>query len=535
MLALHGRPKGGLRAPFCFGVLTLLLLPSELGYQDLTAALGRQGQLADPAQKAAFVSAFGTIDEQRFTVPDPAGASIPAPLGFTLAGYDPGDPAVSLIERALGGGASGSPRSAIIDRSGKGNFAVSGKGDRLAVNTENAKPAAPGNDAQRTAALAPQKIDTQNLSPISPNGTRSAAAAPEEPSGPAAEIRGYSAASGGEYRVANVSPQNSRTAYPVLGSPHQDGSMEVSREEAAVRPAARLAPFELGPEARTSQLYFNVDPMGQKLAALEPWAPGQEPQFEDLSKGDGRALAGLAGDPLSRPASAGAEGGFKLASLPPDGLGPDRDEIIVDAPVVRSDLPAILLPKDDAGGGQTVAPKGQVTGEDKRPMSPADRLGLDERGRVKAERCLAEAVYFEARGEPALGQIAVAQVILNRAFSGKYPNTVCGVVYQNSHRHLACQFTFACDGIRDVVREPDMWERAKKISSEMLDGKLWLPEVGKATHYHARYVHPGWVREMKKMYKLGVHIFYRPRAWGDGDDAPEWSDPETTQSVAKSL
>jgi spore germination cell wall hydrolase CwlJ-like protein len=216
-------------------------------------------------------------------------------------------------------------------------------------------------------------------------------------------------------------------------------------------------------------------------------------------------------------------------------LGPDRDEIIVDAPVERSDLPAILLPKDDAGGGQTVAPKGQVTGEDKRPMSPADRLGLDERGRVKAERCLAEAVYFEARGEPALGQIAVAQVILNRAFSGKYPNTVCGVVYQNSHRHLACQFTFACDGIRDVVREPDMWERAKKISSEMLDGKLWLPEVGKATHYHARYVHPGWVREMKKMYKLGVHIFYRPRAWGDGDDAPEWSDPETTQSVAKSL
>jgi hypothetical protein len=69
----------------------------------------------------------------------------------------------------------------------------------------------------------------------------------------------------------------------------------------------------------------------------------------------------------------------------------------------------------------------------------------------------------------------------------------------------------------------------------MLDGRLWLPEVGKATHYHANYVHPGWVREMKKMYRLGVHIFYRPRAWGDGADAPEWSDPETTQSVAKSL
>jgi spore germination cell wall hydrolase CwlJ-like protein len=168
-------------------------------------------------------------------------------------------------------------------------------------------------------------------------------------------------------------------------------------------------------------------------------------------------------------------------------------------------------------------------------MSPVERLKLDESGRAKAEKCLAEAVYFEARGEQALGQVAVAQVVLNRAFSGKYPSTVCGVVYQNSHRHLACQFSFACDGIRDVIREPDMWERAKKIAAEMLDGKLWLPEVGKATHYHATYVHPGWVREMKKMHRLGVHIFYRPRAWGDGGNAPEWSDPETTQSVAKSL
>ena len=153
-------------------------------------------------------------------------------------------------------------------------------------------------------------------------------------------------------------------------------------------------------------------------------------------------------------------------------------------------------------------------------MTPAERLGLDEKSRAKAEKCLAEAIYFEARGEPVRGQMAVAQVVLNRAFSGKYPNTVCGVVYQNAHRHLACQFTFACDRIRDVIREPDMWERAKTIASEMLDGKLWLPEVGKATHYHAYWVRPGWVREMNKMHKLGVHTFYRPRAWGDGGKAP---------------
>ena len=80
-----------------------------------------------------------------------------------------------------------------------------------------------------------------------------------------------------------------------------------------------------------------------------------------------------------------------------------------------------------------------------------------------------------------------------------------------------------------------MWERAKTIATEMLDGKLWLPEVGKATHYHATYVRPGWVRDMNKMHKLGVHIFYRPRAWGDGAKAPEWGDAEATSHTAKKL
>jgi hypothetical protein len=80
-----------------------------------------------------------------------------------------------------------------------------------------------------------------------------------------------------------------------------------------------------------------------------------------------------------------------------------------------------------------------------------------------------------------------------------------------------------------------MWERAKTIAAEMLDGKLWLPEVGKATHYHAYWVRPGWVREMTKMHKLGVHTFYRPRKWGDGEDAPEWGDPDATQESARKL
>jgi spore germination cell wall hydrolase CwlJ-like protein len=133
------------------------------------------------------------------------------------------------------------------------------------------------------------------------------------------------------------------------------------------------------------------------------------------------------------------------------------------------------------------------------------------------------------------GQIAVAQVVMNRVFSGFYPNNVCGVVYQNAHRKFACQFTFACDNVKDVVNEPDMWEQAKEISRDMLDGKLWLPEIGHSTHYHAYWVHPSWVREMARLYKIGVHTFYRPRNWGDGSDEPTWGDPAATAEAESKL
>ena len=141
----------------------------------------------------------------------------------------------------------------------------------------------------------------------------------------------------------------------------------------------------------------------------------------------------------------------------------------------------------------------------------------------------------KSRGEQARGQIAVAQVVMNRVFSGYYPTTVCGVVYQNAHRRLACQFTFACDGIPDKITEPHAWERAKNIARETLDGKHWLPDVGKATHYHAYWVRPYWVRTMHKLDKIGVHTFYRPRSWGDGAAQPVWGDAELNIAPAEKL
>jgi len=157
------------------------------------------------------------------------------------------------------------------------------------------------------------------------------------------------------------------------------------------------------------------------------------------------------------------------------------------------------------------------------PPTPAERLKLSAKARAKAEKCLAEAIYFEARGEQQRGQIAVAQVVMNRVFSPFYPNDVCGVVYQNANRHLACQFTFACDGIPERITEPGPWRRAKHIAKQTLDGKIWVAEVARSTHYHAVYVRPHWVREMKKMVRYGVHTFYRPRKWGDGSGETSWS------------
>lgn len=165
------------------------------------------------------------------------------------------------------------------------------------------------------------------------------------------------------------------------------------------------------------------------------------------------------------------------------------------------------------------APAAETPSQGAAPSAghPATTLGLTGQAHARAERCLAEAVYWEARSEPERGQMAVAQVVLNRAVSGFYPRDVCGVVYQNAHRYLACQFTFACEGRRSLApTEAEPWSRASRIARDMMAGQLWLPEVGHATHYHATYVRPWWARSMNRLQQIGVHVFYRPRNWGSG-------------------
>lgn len=130
------------------------------------------------------------------------------------------------------------------------------------------------------------------------------------------------------------------------------------------------------------------------------------------------------------------------------------------------------------------------------------------------QQCLASGVYFEARGESVRGQAAVAQVILNRVRNPAYPKSICDVVYQNEDWRNRCQFSFACDNIKDRIRSQEHWKTAREVAMAVTAGKIWLPEVGSATHYHAVYVKPSWAKTMKKVGRIGLHVFYRTYGGG---------------------
>jgi spore germination cell wall hydrolase CwlJ-like protein len=122
--------------------------------------------------------------------------------------------------------------------------------------------------------------------------------------------------------------------------------------------------------------------------------------------------------------------------------------------------------------------------------------------------CLTEALYFEARGETVRGIFAVAEVILNRVESSRYPDTVCGVVNQGTGKLFQCQFTYTCDGLKETIGEPAAYDMVGKVARLMLDGK---PRrlTGGATHYHTRSVSPRWSNAFPRTTTIGYHHFYR--------------------------
>ncbi|MEM6535295.1 MAG: cell wall hydrolase [Pseudomonadota bacterium] len=143
---------------------------------------------------------------------------------------------------------------------------------------------------------------------------------------------------------------------------------------------------------------------------------------------------------------------------------------------------------------------------------------------TKQSHCLAEAIYYEARSEAITGQMAVAEVIMNRVADHRYPNSVCEVVYQGATRTTGCQFTFTCDGA--LARKPygTKWDKAQTIASHVLMD-LNESKTSGATHYHATYVNPVWNSGLVKTRKIGTHIFYRFPRGG------EWTQAKAKMNV----
>lgn len=149
------------------------------------------------------------------------------------------------------------------------------------------------------------------------------------------------------------------------------------------------------------------------------------------------------------------------------------------------------------------------------PVAPGSvqysRNWIDAQPKAKGSaewRCLSEALYFEARGETVKGQFAVAEVIMNRVKSTRFPGSLCGVIHQGTGKKYGCQFTYTCDGYKEVIAEPKAFSRVSKVARAILDGKSPALTDG-ATHYHTTAVRPRWSRVYTKTARIGQHLFYR--------------------------
>lgn len=152
----------------------------------------------------------------------------------------------------------------------------------------------------------------------------------------------------------------------------------------------------------------------------------------------------------------------------------------------------------------------------------------DREARERSLECLTQAIYYEARSESEDGQRAVAQVVLNRVRHPSYPNSVCGVVFQGSHRSTGCQFSFTCMGMIGPIGDPRSWDRARRIAAQALGGSVYRP-VGLATHYHTTAIRPYWAPSLVRQITLGAHIFYRTPGSGTVEafsQAPSEWEPE---------
>lgn len=202
----------------------------------------------------------------------------------------------------------------------------------------------------------------------------------------------------------------------------------------------------------------------------------------------------------------GASNGEKLSaqtiSIDPTVLAADQAALTAAIPLQNGDIvftPGTGAPVADARADEAAAEDGQILTADSlselvRAHGAPDALDAEA-------RCLAGAVYFESKGESLEGQLAVARVVMARARSGRFPTSLCGVIYQKS------QFSFVNGGKMPAINTGGLhWRNAVAISQIALDDS-WKSPVEGALFFHARYVSPGW--RLKRVGSVDNHIFYR--------------------------
>jgi spore germination cell wall hydrolase CwlJ-like protein len=261
---------------------------------------------------------------------------------------------------------------------------------------------------------------------------------------------------------------------------------------------------------KSDRLVFPQSTLNKTLATAN--AGPVRPETAPLAV-EGAPLAHNAPAPQSRQASMTPGAGVATALFMLPSLARSAQEetsVRYSASTASVNIPARPVPAVAHQAGQSEWPglyqNARLSGSETATLFG----GLTEaQFRAREMRCMAVAIYFEARDEPIKGQIAVAQVIMNRVKSPYYPGTICGVIYQGAEHHNSCQFSFACDGRSDRPTEKKEWATAVDIARRVTYGKVYLKDVGDCTHYHATYVHPPWRRLVRRVTKIGGHIFYK--------------------------
>jgi len=240
-------------------------------------------------------------------------------------------------------------------------------------------------------------------------------------------------------------------------------------------------------------------------ATLVPLAPGQQPLTPALLSNYIQRQQALRSVELT-PASQGELNSEVLMGYISRGSFGGNSAVNAIADFTSEFKPAAAQPDDGRISPGLLA---AYVAEDYQPLEARLQHANSERD------CLAQAIYHEARGESLDGQLAVANVIVNRARSSKFPSTLCGVIYQNADKgRYRCQFTFACDGRTDTPRERSAWQRSAELAKQIYAGFATGDAVGKlpgsALYYHTTAVRPSWASTYNAVATIDSHIFYSP-------------------------